>query len=160
MSFLGGEENLQQERVKSGARGEKVAELALYQAGFRAIERVENAWSVIRRGGKVVSAFPKAKVSADFWAVVPGSGRAVRVEVKSTKVKTLSLSGFRDHQLYELERFNQLGGLSLLAWVSGGECILYEWPILGFEKGAPLKWPSGGLSPEGVVFWLRRVSRG
>jgi len=129
-----------QKRVKSGNIGEKVAELKLRQAGFKCIEKIETGWSPQRRGGRVVGAFPRKKVAADFWAIEPVSGRAVRVEVKSTAEGTLSLSRFEDHQLYNLDQMAKHNGISLVAWVHGGDCVLLSWPISGFQKGSPLKW--------------------
>ena len=134
--------NLQRRRVKSGAKAEEVAERALKSAGFVCIEKIETGWTVQWRDGRVVSAFPKKKVCGDFWAVERGTGRAVRVEVKSTQSETLSLSALGTHQQESLDNIVAAGGVGLLIWVRGYECIAYKWPIKDFKKGSPLKWPT------------------
>jgi len=134
--------NLQRKRVKSGAASEQVAERALKAAGYVCIEKIETGWTVIQRGGQIVKAFPKKKVCGDFWAVESGTGRAVRVEVKSTQAETLSLSALQEHQQKALTSIVEAGGIGLLIWIRGYECIVYHWPIRGFKKGSPLKWPT------------------
>ena len=120
-----------------GKRAEEAVRLALQAAGFRMIERVATPWTVTFREGRPQAAFPVAKVSGDFRAVEPGTGRSVLVEVKCRSGR-LRWSDLRPHQRRALEEHHRLGGISILAWVTAWDVRLLRWPVEGFGPGRSL----------------------
>ena len=121
-----------------GKRAEEAVRLALQAAGFRMIERVATPWTVTFHRGRPKAAFPTAKVSGDFRAVEPGTGRSVLVEVKCRSGR-LRWSDLRPHQRQALDEHHRLGGISILAWVTGWEVRLLRWPVEEFGPGKSLK---------------------
>lgn len=128
-----------------GDHAQTLVAYALRAAGFGMIQPIATPWRVTRRydpktrTSKIVGASPKAKVACDFTAVVPGSGRSVRVEVKLREDGILALADFAAHQINALDAHHALGGLSLVALVVAGKVRLWEWPIAGLAKGSPVK---------------------
>jgi penicillin-binding protein-related factor A (putative recombinase) len=120
-----------------GDFGEEVARHALQELGVRMIEKVNTPFTVIRRMGRIVGAFPVEKVSGDFIGI-GAAGKKVLVEVKYRE-DCLSISDFGKHQIAALEENSQLGGISLVVWVQRHVCSIYYWPMMELKKGAPLK---------------------
>lgn len=135
----------------SGEHAEILVKAALQRLGLRMVEKVNTPWKVIFRDGPggrrtVQHAFPVEKVSGDFRAVEPSTGRSVLVESKNHDADTLPFSTFRPHQILALTQNHEAKGLSLMAWVRKGEVHLIEWPAPGFGVGKSLKF-----NPEGVA---------
>lgn len=127
--------------AKRGMATEHIAELWLMQQGYACVERIETPWRIHRSGGKIVRATPKARVSGDFTAIEPYTGRHVHVEVKSRKADVLKWSDFEEHQISALNRKAEAGASCLVIWVKSlSEIRVYEWPIPGFGPGKSLKW--------------------
>lgn len=131
---------------QSAIRGDEWQEAIghrLRLAGLKMVERIETGWDVVRRYDprirktRIVDAKPKAKVNADWTAVMPG-GRSVRCEAKMRSDGQLSLSDFAPHQLDAMTMHTALGGLTLVGWAHVGGLELLEWPIRGLVKGEPL----------------------
>lgn len=81
--------------------------------GIATIQKVATPWKVIRRGKKIVSAFPEEKSTVDFIGVF--NGRAIAFDAKSTRVNTrFDLSNLEDHQFEFLKRWKDNGGISFL----------------------------------------------
>ncbi len=129
-----------------GEHAQTMVAYALRAAGFAMIQPIATSWRITRRydpktkTSKIVGASPKAKVLADFMAIVPGSGRSTLIEVKMRSDNTLSLSDFEPHQINALSEHHKLGGLSLVAVVMGKDVRLLEWPIAGLAKGKPVRF--------------------
>jgi len=121
----------------------------LADMGYVMIERVHTPFTVIRKGGKIVGAFPKAKVSGDYRAVTGHSfsvtaGRSVLVEVKSRPGRLL-WSSIKPHQRAALDEHAQFSSHTWLFFcdTQTDEIHKYRWPVDGFCKGKSLK-PEGG----------------
>jgi hypothetical protein len=128
----------------TGDFGQDIAKAHLERIGYRMVERVHTPWKVIFANGaggrrRVVAAFPMEKVSGDFRAVEPMTGRNVLVEVKTNENSSLPWSAFEDHQTRALEENHVLGGISLIAWVKGGVTMIYRWPVADFVPGKSIK---------------------
>jgi penicillin-binding protein-related factor A (putative recombinase) len=80
------------------------------------------------------------KVFGDKRAIIPGTGQSVLAEAKATgKEDRLKHSRLKAHQIAALDEHHNLGGLSLLIWVSGYGTYCMKWPIPGFQKGRSIK---------------------
>lgn len=67
------------------------------------IVKIPTEFSIVRRFGKIVGAFPKDKSILDFMGTL-ADGRSIYIEAKSTQNKTsFPLNGIRDHQ-YEFAK--------------------------------------------------------
>jgi hypothetical protein len=136
---------------RRGRAGQLVAATLLRHLGLVEVEEIATPTRVIR--GKTLYA---KKVSGDIYALIPGYGTGVRVEVKKTTGPlrpdgtrgdaTLSLADFRktdrgsgqDHQIRALDRYVAAGGLSLVVWCWDGGAAVLRWPIPGLMNGKPL----------------------
>ena len=127
---------------RKGEEGQDVA-LAWLKARYARVCPIETGWTIVRSGGKIVSAIPKEKVDGDFTCVEPGTGRSVLVEVKRRAHTRLVYSDIPNHQREALTAHSEAGGLSLLLWVHRGKLKCYDWAELlrdGFEPGASITW--------------------
>jgi len=102
---------------RTGKIGEQLTEIALKQAGYLLVEKVEAPRT---RGGIFLRT-----CSGDFRAVEPG-GRSVLVETKF-RDRPLRKSDFRPHQIAFLQNHHSAGGLSIVAHVSRNGCRLIPW---------------------------------
>lgn len=127
--------------VRQGMATEEIACMWLRRYGFLCIEPIETPWRIIRHGGRVVGATPEKKVSGDFTAIEPSTGRHVHVEVKSRDRDTLRFSDIEAHQRQAMDEKVAAKALCLVLWVkSPAEVACYKWPIQGFGPGKSLKW--------------------
>lgn len=126
--------------VSLGQGGELVTRSSLTRLGFEMIERVHTPWRIQRKGKKIVGATPVERVSGDFIAIEPGTGKKVLVESKLRKGDRIRWSDLEKHQIEALDNNHALGGISLVSMTCDyGHCIL-RWPIEGFEPGKSLIW--------------------
>lgn len=115
----------------NGNNAELIAIKALKQHGFKLVEKIETGFTVVRRGNKITSAFPKGKVSGDIRAIARG-GVAVHCEVKYRPNKTLKCSDFEEHQLAHLKAVSDAHGIAIVIWVTSiypEKLYLLEWPF-------------------------------
>jgi|WetSurMetagenome_2_1015567.scaffolds.fasta_scaffold285826_3 hypothetical protein len=122
---------------EAGDFGEEIAKHALEFAGYHMVEKVNSCFKLIRRMGKIVGAFPAAKVSGDFIGIGL-QGKKLLAEVKYRE-ELLSRADFKDHQWDALEVNYKFGGISLVVWVQRHEWAIYNWPEMDLEKGHPYK---------------------
>lgn len=127
-----------------GETAEAFVEIKLREAGFMLIERVHTPWRILWKtlpGGRRVpdTAWPEKKVSGDFRAIEPRTGKSVLVESKCP-AGNLLWSIIEPHQREALDTHAAAGGITYLAWVKNGEVRLIGWPVHGFMKGTSLKW--------------------
>lgn len=104
----------------TGRMAESLCRLALEQAGYAMIEKVETPRIQVK--GRFI--YTKT-CSGDFRAVGPG-GKSVLVECKY-RDRPLRPSDFQDHQIESLRKMNKLDGISIVAHVSQNGCRLYSW---------------------------------
>jgi hypothetical protein len=123
-----------------GEAGEMLVRAELEALGLAMIEKINNGWQVIRTGRKITGAYPLAKVSGDFIAIIPGSGRKVLAESKWRDQSKLKYSDIEQHQRDALYENMEMGGLSLVAWVNEGIVKVFRWPYDGFTSGTSLDW--------------------
>jgi recombination protein U len=87
--------------ANKGMALEKLIEKACeqYEAnGIANIKKVSTPWTVIRKGPRIVNAFPSGPSTVDFMGDV--KGRSICFEAKKTENKTsFPLSNFEDHQI-------------------------------------------------------------
>lgn len=130
--------SIQSDNRKAGNAGEAIAALELRRRGVEMVEPMPTGWGIIRKGNRIVSAYPLAPVSGDFRGVMPVSGRSVLVEVK-TRDGSLPYSMLESHQHAALQRHHDLGGLSLVVWVHDGIVSVMRYPIAGFRFRTSIK---------------------
>lgn len=136
----------------AGKAGEALTKAALYAAGYRFIERVHTPWKVLRRpdpdakgGSRIVGAVPEDKVSGDFRAVDPRTGRSVLCEAKFDGEDRVIWSDLEEHQIAALNEHSRCGGESLFSAVIGGRAWLLRWPIQDFGPGCSIRLVDGEL---------------
>jgi len=125
--------------VAIGEVGEHLTRIALVQYGLVMVEKVNTPWKPVRREGKIISAHTVEKVSGDFIAMVPGTGRKVLVESKARKER-VRWSDLKPHQKEALDTNAGYGGLSLLSIITDPGICLFQWPVAGFGPGRSLGW--------------------
>ena len=135
----------QKQRQRNGALAEELVQRDLIRRGFRLVEKVEVPFRVNKRTGGVSA---RRKVSGDFRAVEPGTGRSLLVEVKH-HAERLPYAAFRPHQLVALEEHASAGGISEVAWVDG---VFVAFPILRMIAWADLK--RIGFGPGKSIAWI------
>lgn len=135
----------QKQRQRNGALAEELVQRDLIRRGFRLVEKVEVPFRVNKRTGGISA---RRKVSGDFRAVEPGTGRSLLVEVKH-HADRLPYAAFRPHQLIALEEHANAGGISEVAWVDG---TFVAFPILRMIAWEDLKRISFG--PGKSIAWV------
>lgn len=146
----------QKQRQRNGALAEELVQRDLIRRGFRLVEKVEVPFRVNKRTGGISA---RRKVSGDFRAVEPGTGRSLLVEVKHHAGR-LPYAAFRPHQLAALDEHADAGGISEVAWVEDGPLaafpILHVIPwerlkALHFGPGESVTWIAGEIMIYGTT---------
>lgn len=117
-----------------GEHGQSLIEHRMRAMGFGQICTIETGFRKV--AGKFIAC---RKVAGDIRAVVPGSGQSVLCEVKF-RDDLLPFSALATHQEQALRLHHQLGGLSLLGWVSRKGALILVWPLPGYGPGVALTW--------------------
>ena len=143
MPFSGGLSPQERGRAnqKAGKSGEGVAEHVMRSLGIKLVEKIATP-KICLSGGRVRYT---AKVSGDRRGVLPPNGRSVHAEVKTYKSKNLPYSAVKPHQREWLTRHAEIGGLSLLIWVSTFDIYVIEWGVDGIEGYTT---PRSSITPE------------
>jgi hypothetical protein len=129
-----------------GARGEDTVAAALVASGYRMVERISTPCKLVTHGGAPRIVYV-GRVSGDYRAILTtsqGAGISVLVESKAYDGR-LPWSAFEDHQPVGLTEHEDLGGISLVAWVDRGEVRLIAWREfrrVGFCAGKSVEWDS------------------
>jgi len=128
-----------------GAEGDQQAVGALYRVGVEQVEKIGTPVKIVavspdltHRG--IYQVIFGEKVIGDYRGVAPG-GISVIAEVKSAFGRNLHWSDLLPHQPPGLDRHDELGGISLLVWVTDNGVHVLRWPVKGFGPGK-------GLTPE------------
>jgi len=131
---------LQAQRQQNGEDAEDRVETALLQRGLKLVEKVEVGFGVTHEGRR----YAKAKVSGDYRAVEPGTGRSVLIESKAKATKDrLSWGDFREHQPVKLDEHMIAGGITEVAWTCMGSLRFIPWSEfrrVGFGPGKSVVW--------------------
>lgn len=111
------------------------------------IKKVSTPWKVIRKGKKIVNAFPEGPSTVDYmgeWA-----GRAICFEAKSTKNPTsFPFSNFEEHQIEFLRRWEGIC-FALIHFETYGKTFLikkndliqkWDQQSTGGRKSIPYDW--------------------
>lgn len=131
---------LQALRHDNGEQAEARVEKALIDRGFKLVEKVEVPFGVTAEG----RLFAKRRVSGDYRAVEPGTGRSVLIESKAKSTKRqLKWSDFRKHQPEKLDEHLAAGGITEVAWTDQGRLRFIPWSL--FQKI--------GFGPDRSVVW-------
>lgn len=131
----------QKSRDSAGKAAESLTRDQLRVMGAK-VFKIPNAWTVFRDRdtGEVEKAWPKARVQADSYGHVVGTGRSVLVEVKNCSTPGLGYGKLGDHQHDALREHDADGGISIVAVLYAGAGLrLFRYPVLGWRKGAPLR---------------------
>lgn len=129
----------------SGKRAEDIVRMRLIGLGLLRVQRVATPVEVRRFKGKIIGATFRGRVDGDFHAVVPGTGRAVLVEVKK-RPEPLIWSVLEPHQVQALNSYRAVGALPLLAWVCPGKGVaVMSWPNPLFAPRSSLQWADAEL---------------
>jgi hypothetical protein len=115
------------------------------QLGFRCIEKIETGFTLKRKDGEIVGAFPSAKVSGDVRAIGP-KGVTVHCECKYRPADQLKWSDFEEHQLDHLEAVTKAGGWAFVSWVTSlypARLYWLQWPF-PLKKGKALTADEAG----------------
>jgi len=105
--------------VSQANRGRALEELVMaanaqyLSKGIAVVQKVPTPWQVIRRGPRIVSAFPERKSTVDFVGIA--GGRAIAFDAKSTLTKTrFPLDNLEPHQFEFLESWDCHGGIAFV----------------------------------------------
>ena len=129
-----------------GAAGEQLTRFALQRAGLAEIERVHTPFRIHRNSaGKVENVSPMEKVSGDFRAIDPETGKSVLCEVKTRAGDRILWSDLEEHQVRALDAHAKHGAIALLSVVLSDKAILLRWPVSGFGKGKSIRILGGNL---------------
>ncbi len=116
--------------VHIGEEGQEWTTNILNQRGFHMVERIGTPAKKVN--GRMIFL---EKVSGDHRALGSG-GRSVLVETKTRlSDDRLRYHFFEEHQREALQQHHELGGFSLVSWVSEHGIFLLRWPIPNFEPG-------------------------
>jgi hypothetical protein len=131
---------LQAMRQQNGEDAEDKVEIALLQRGLKLVEKVEVGFGITQDGRR----YAKGKVSGDYRAVEPGTGRSVLIESKAKATKDrLSWGDFRKHQPVKLDEHMVAGGITEVAWTCMGPLRFIPWSEfrrVGFGPGKSVVW--------------------
>lgn len=98
-----------------------------------AIDKVPTEVTVIRRGKQLVGAFHKEKSTVDFKGLA--NGRGIAFDAKSTRETTrFPLSNIAEHQIDDLKRWQDQGGISFVLVEFAKKQEVYYLPFKELEK--------------------------
>ncbi|MGG4552578.1 Holliday junction resolvase RecU [Paenibacillus humicus] len=134
-------------------RGMAFEELITYandlyeKKGIANIKKVSTPWKVIRKGSKIINAFPEGPSTVDYMG--DWEGRSICFEAKSTKNPTsFPFKNFEDHQIEFIRRWKGIG-FALIhfqiweeTYLITKEDLLEKWDkqFEGGKKSIPYQW--------------------
>lgn len=126
-----------------GEAGETMCRALMAKHGLVCIERVHTPWKVTWKmaGGQRVidKAWPVERVSGDFIAMDPVTGKKAHVEAKATEEEDrIIFSRFKPHQIEALESTVKHNGISFIFVMIQSKGFLLSWPVEGFSSGSSL----------------------
>lgn len=115
--------------------------------GVANIKKVSTPWKVIRKGKKIVNAFPEGPSTVDYMG--DWNGQSICFEAKSTKNPTsFPFSNFEEHQIEFIRHWKGIG-FALIHFESWDKTYLLEkkdllekWDaqFTGGRKSIPYEW--------------------
>jgi recombination protein U len=92
----------------------KLANQAYFQRGIALIQKISTPWVVIRKGKKIVSAFPNGKSTLDFRGTVKG-GISISFDCKESEdERGLPLKHIQPHQIEYMRSALNMGEESFI----------------------------------------------
>ena len=90
------------------------------QAGVANVQKISTPWTVIRKGQRIVSAFPKGKSTLDFRGTVKG-GTSISFDCKESEdERGLPLSYIKEHQIEYIRKALKVDEISfILCYMKG-----------------------------------------
>lgn len=93
------------------------------------IVKIPTSFKMVRKFGKVVSAFPEKKSICDFLGVL-ANGKAIAIETKRiSSGKNFPFANIGDHQFVFFDKWRKCGGLHsyyLIWWKETNKCYLVD----------------------------------
>jgi hypothetical protein len=123
---------------KRGYITEELAHAQLERLGVHMVDKLHTGWRLVRwidRRRKLAQVAPHVKVRGDHTGILKG-GRRVLAETKSHDGDTLPFGTLKKHQHAALTENAQLGGLSLVVWITDTLWVM-DYSLLvadGWEK--------------------------
>ncbi|MNI30646.1 Holliday junction resolvase RecU [compost metagenome] len=117
------------------------------QKGIANIKKVSTPWKVIRKGKKIVNAFPEGPSTVDYMG--DWGGKSICYEAKSTKNPTsFPFSNFEEHQIEFIRRWKGIGFALIhfeyhdTTYLISKEDLLEKWDLqaTGGRKSIPYDW--------------------
>lgn len=122
----------------------KVANKQYFNKRVAIIQQIPTPWKVIRKGKKIVHAFPEGKSTLDFRGTVKG-GLSISFDCKETKVeKGLPLSNIAEHQISYMRNAIEFGEVSFVLcnitsinkrYFVDGKTVIKKWDEWKENKG-------------------------
>lgn len=122
--------------------------------GIASIRKVSTPWKVIRKGKRIVDAFPEGPSTVDFMG--DWQGKSICFEAKSTKSETsIPLNNFEEHQIEFIRRWQGIG-FALIHFESHDDTFLItkkdlieKWDLQnkGGRKSIPYEWFTQNAKP-------------
>lgn len=82
--------------------------------GMALVQKISTPWTVIRKGKKIVSAFPSGKSTLDFRGTIKG-GTSISFDCKETiNEKGLPLENIADHQIEYMRAAIEVGEVTFI----------------------------------------------
>lgn len=134
--------------ANKGKAFEEEVELANKQykrKGIALIQKISTPWTVIRKGKKIVSAFPQGKSTLDFRGTVKG-GTSISFDCKENKKEKrgLPLANIQDHQIEYMRQALEMGERTFILcymamfdkrYFIPGEIVIEYWDRWQKNKG-------------------------
>lgn len=106
--------------------------------GIALVQKISTPWNVVRKGKKIVNAYPTGKSTLDFRGTVKG-GVPISFDCKeTTDKKGLPLANIQDHQLDFIRQELEMGAVSFILvhmkhvdkyFIIHGETVVKYWDM-------------------------------
>lgn len=113
-------------------------------AGQALVQKISTPWNVVRRGNKIINAFPQGKSTLDFRGTVKG-GLSISFDCKECEEeKGLPLKHIQEHQIEYIRNALEIGEISFIlcsmkklnkVFFIHGEIVIEYWDRWKANKG-------------------------
>ena len=149
-----------------GAAGEDQATRALYRLGVEQVQKIGTPITCIPVS-PALTARGIFKIKYGEPVVgdrrgVAGGGLSVLAEVKTTFARNLQWSDLEAHQITDLDRHDELGGITLIVNVTDNGVHVLRWPIPNFGPGkgiTPKQAEAMAINTEAELLGRRKPKR-
>lgn len=112
--------------------------------GQALVQKISTPWNVVRRGNKIINAFPQGKSTLDFRGTVKG-GLSISFDCKECEEeKGLPLKHIQEHQIEYIRNALEIGEISFIlcsmkklkkVFFISGEIVIEYWDRWKENKG-------------------------